>query len=329
MVGNSYLVTGLTPGRTYYFTVRARSGSVSSAPSNEVSAVPYSPYTPIGQLVGPVVSIASSADGNGYWLATGSGALSAHGSAVDAGSTAGEVLAAPIVKIVGDPRGGYWEVASDGGVFAFGGAPYKGAAASERLNSPIVDLVPTADGNGYWEVAADGGVFAYGDAAFAGSLGGTAQSRPIIGLAPDRVTGGYWLVSASGAVTGFHAPPVVPQAGNLPNSPVVAVAGTADGRGFWEVTAAGSVYAVGDAGYLAPDAPFDPLHADHVGDRGPGAGRRLLDGLGRRWRLRRRQPLPRRRLTAAPPTGPGHRLVTGGRTPTPTPPVDGPGPRRH
>ena len=137
VVGDSYLVTGLTPGRIYYFTVRGRVAGASSSASNEVSAIPFNAYTPVGTLVGPVISMASTADGTGYWLATASGAISTHGSATDLGSTAGLTLAAPIVKIVADPKAdGYWEVAADGGVFAYGDAPFEGAASSLPLVSP-------------------------------------------------------------------------------------------------------------------------------------------------------------------------------------------------
>ena len=73
VVGTSYLATGLTPGQTYYFTIRGRVPGASSAPSNEVSAIPFAPFIPVGHLIGPVISMASTADGTGYWLATASG----------------------------------------------------------------------------------------------------------------------------------------------------------------------------------------------------------------------------------------------------------------
>lgn len=259
VVANSYLVTGLTAGQTYYFTVRARTGLLASSASNEVSAIPFNGYTPIGQLLGPVISMASTADGTGYWLTTATGAVSPHGSATDLGSTATEQLAAPIVKIVADPMGpGYWEVAADGGVFAYGTATFKGAASTEKLNSPIVDMVATSDGKGYWQVAADGGVFAYGDAVFAGSLAGMPGAQPTVAMAADSASGGYWLVAADGTVSAFNAPVMGPTAGDLPTAPVVSIATTASGKGFWEVTRDGSVYAYGDAVFQGPIAPLAP-----------------------------------------------------------------------
>ena len=104
VTGTSYLVTGLTTGQTYYFTVQAVGTGGRSPVSNEVSATPVNAYVPLGTLPGPVVSMAATADGNGYWVVTSSGAVSAHGSAQDYGSAAALDLAAPIVQIGVDPR---------------------------------------------------------------------------------------------------------------------------------------------------------------------------------------------------------------------------------
>jgi hypothetical protein len=67
-----------------------------------------------------------------------------------------------------------------------------------------------------------------------GSHTGTIPS-PIVGIGADHETGRYWLVSARGDVYGIDAPFL----GSLPDShvsvprPVRAIAGTADGRGYW------------------------------------------------------------------------------------------------
>ncbi len=186
VAGTSCLVTGLSAGQTYYFTVRAVGTHALSPISNEVSATPLGTYQPVGSLPGPVVGMAATPDGTGYWQVTGSGAISAHGAAVDYGTPDSVDLAAPIVEIVSSADGsGYWELAADGGVFAYGDAQYEGSAARLRINAPIVGLAPTTDGKGYWLVAADGGVFAFGDAHFLGSLAGPAVSStqaPLTGL---------------------------------------------------------------------------------------------------------------------------------------------------
>ena len=112
------------------------------------------PSTTSGGLVTPVVGMASTPNGSGYWLTDAAGGVSAHGSAVNYGSLAGQPLNAPIAHIVSTPDGhGYWLVAADGGIFAFGDAPFYGSMGAGHLNAPVVDMAPTHDGHGYWLVA--------------------------------------------------------------------------------------------------------------------------------------------------------------------------------
>ena len=132
------------------------------------------PSPNVGILVPPVVGMASTPAGDGYWLVDSSGNVTTHGAAVNYGSMGGTVLNAPVTHIVATPDGrGYWLVAADGGTFAFGDARFYGSMGGKRLNAPVVDIAPTPDGRGYWLVASDGGVFAFGDAVFSGSMGGT------------------------------------------------------------------------------------------------------------------------------------------------------------
>ena len=119
------------------------------------------------------MGIASTPDGQGYWLVCADGGVFAFGDANFYGSMGGKHLAAPIVDVASTPDGkGYWLVASDGGIFAFGDAGFAGSMGGHQLAQAVVGLAPTADGRGYWEVASDGGIFAFGDAAFYGSMGG-------------------------------------------------------------------------------------------------------------------------------------------------------------
>ncbi len=112
---------------------------------------------------------------------------------------------------------GYWLAGSDGGVFSFGSAPFYGSAANLHLRSPVVGISPTADRGGYWLVASDGGVFSFGDANFYGSI-------PGLGIAPA-------------------------DSPNLPrlNAPIVGIAPSHDGRGYFLVAADGGVFTFGDA----------------------------------------------------------------------------------
>jgi NlpC/P60 family len=205
------------------------------------------PLTP-GGLVAPVVGMAATPDGSGYWLVNAAGGVAAHGSAVSYGSMAGQTLQAPITHIVATPDGGgYWLVASDGGIFTFGDATFFGSMGGKRLNAPVVDMAPTSDGKGYWLVASDGGVFSFGDAVFEGSMGGQRLNKPVVGITPNFNTGGYWEVASDGGIFSFNAP-FYGSAGNIAlNKPINGISPTADDGGYLFVASDGGVFTYGDA----------------------------------------------------------------------------------
>ena len=127
----------------------------------------------------PIVGMASTTDGGGYWLVAKDGGVFAYGDAHYYGSRGGQPLDEPIVGMASTPDGGgYWLVAQDGGVFAYGDAHYYGSRGGQPLDEPIVGMASTPDGGGYWLVAQDGGIFAYGDAHFYGSRGGQPLNGP-------------------------------------------------------------------------------------------------------------------------------------------------------
>ena len=106
----------------------------------------------------PIVGMAATPDGGGYWLVASDGGIFSFGDARFYGSTGNLVLNKPIVGMAATPDGGgYWLVASDGGVFTFGDARFYGSTGNLVLNKPIVGMAPTPDGGGYWLVASDGG----------------------------------------------------------------------------------------------------------------------------------------------------------------------------
>jgi hypothetical protein len=77
----------------------------------------------------PVVGMAATPTGAGYWLVASDGGIFAFGDASFQGSMGGLPLAQPIVGMAATPTGpGYWMVASDGGIFAFD-APFLGSPA--------------------------------------------------------------------------------------------------------------------------------------------------------------------------------------------------------
>ena len=134
------------------------------------------------QLASPVVGMAPTSDGQGYWLVAADGGVFAFGDAPFLGSEGGRKLVSPVVGMAatGDGRG-YWLVAADGGVFAFGDAPFLGSEGGRKLAWPVVGVTASADGQGYWLVAADGGVFSFGDAPFPGSMAGRTLNGRIVG----------------------------------------------------------------------------------------------------------------------------------------------------
>jgi PQQ-like domain len=197
----------------------------------------------------PIVGMAATSTGSGYWLVASDGGIFAFGDAPFEGSTGSLVLNRPIVGMASTPDDkGYWLVASDGGVFAFGDATFEGSTGSLVLNRPVVGMATTPDGKGYWLVASDGGVFAFGDALFYGSMGGQPLNRPIVAMAPTPDGAGYWFTAADGGVFAFgDATFFGSMGGQALNLPIVGMAATPDGDGYWFTAADGGVFSFGDA----------------------------------------------------------------------------------
>jgi hypothetical protein len=176
--------------------------------------------TPLNQ---PVVGVASTPSGHGYWLVARDGGIFAFGDAGFFGSMGATPLNQPVVGIGSTPSGnGYWLAASDGGIFAFGDAGFFGSMGGTPLNQPVVGIAPTPSGHGYWMVARDGGIFAFGDAGFFGSMGSAPQAQPVVGIASTPSGRGYWL-----ATLGLLASP--PDVAPLAASPL-------PGEGHWTPT---------------------------------------------------------------------------------------------
>jgi hypothetical protein len=197
----------------------------------------------------PVVSMAATPDGGGYWLATSDGGVFTYGDAVFYGSAGSVHLNAPIVGISATPDGGgYWLATSDGGVFTYGDAVFYGSTGAVHLNAPIVGMAAAPDGGGYWLVASDGGVFAYGDTVFHGSSGSVHLNAPIVGMTATPDGGGYWLVTSDGGVSTYGDAVFYGSTGAVHlNTPIVGIASTPTGKGYWLVASGGGIFAYGDA----------------------------------------------------------------------------------
>jgi hypothetical protein len=209
----------------------------------ETSPLAAASQGPSGPATAPIVGMATTPDGNGYWLVGSDGAVDAYGDAVSYGSMQGTHLNAPIVGMATTPDGGgYWLVATDGGIFAFGDARFFGSTGAIHLNQPIVGMTPSPDGLGYWFVASDGGIFAFGDATFWGSMGATHLNEPVVGMAVDNFTGGYWLVASDGGVFAFHAPFDGSTGALHLNKPIVGMEADPGGGGYRFVASDGGVF---------------------------------------------------------------------------------------
>jgi len=153
------------------------------------------------KLSKPIVAMAATPDGQGYWLVGSDGGIFSYGDAKFYGSTGALHLNQPIVDMTATRNGGgYWLVASDGGIFTFGNATFDGSTGALHLNQPIVGMAATPNGGGYWLVASDGGIFTFGNATFYGSTGAMHLNKPIVGMASTPDGAGYWLVASDGGI---------------------------------------------------------------------------------------------------------------------------------
>jgi hypothetical protein len=111
------------------------------------SAVPGTSFL---TLNAPIVAIAATPDGGGYWLVAADGGVFTFGDATFEGSLGNLTLNAPIVGIAATPDGGgYWLVAADGGVFTFGDATFEGSDGGTTTQG-VSAVGLAARAGGYW-----------------------------------------------------------------------------------------------------------------------------------------------------------------------------------
>jgi len=212
--------------------------------------------TPVGappgnQLAAPLVGLASTSSGHGYWLLGADGGVFAYGDAHFYGSAPTNGEGGLFVGIAATPDGGgYWLVDYGGYVESFGDA-----ANVEELgdmgvfpDAPVVGIAATHTTSGVWLAGADGGVFTLGGAHFYGSMGNTRLNSPVVGMASTPDGKGYWLAAADGGVFSFGDAHFHGSMGSTRlNSPVTGMASTPDGKGYWLVAADGGEFSFGDA----------------------------------------------------------------------------------
>jgi hypothetical protein len=241
-------------------------GNASGGTTGAAAVAPAMPALPVTNDWSPMVGLAASADGRGYWIAAADGRVWAYGDAMHLPDVRSP-LNRPIVGMAATTDGrGYWLVATDGGIFSFGDARFYGSTGAMRLNQPIVGMTTTPDNRGYWLVASDGGIFSFGDARFYGSTGAMHLNQPIVGMARTASGHGYWLVARDGGMFSFGDARFHGSLGSAPPvAPVTGMAPTQDGAGYWLISGSGGVYPFGTA------APGGEISRD--------SGRRGFDAL--------------------------------------------------
>src|SRR6476659_11300007 len=137
---------GLSLALGAVLAVSAPAGAESAATVHAFGGAP-SLGAPNTALNAPIVGIAATHTGKGYWLLASDGGIFSYGNARFYGSTGAMHLNQPGVGISPTPSGrGYWLVASDGGVFSFGDARFYGSTGAMHLNQPIIGMTPTPNG---------------------------------------------------------------------------------------------------------------------------------------------------------------------------------------
>jgi len=255
--------TGCPGGQLYERLpeIRQRVADAIGAPPAPAPAPPPPPVAPVPPVL-PAFP--------GFWAVRADGHVEVFGDAQAAGDLAGRRLGGPIASLAATPSGkGYWMLGADGGVFAFGDAAFLGAPTG-RLRGPAVRLEPTPTGQGYWVLSAAGEVAGFGDAPFRGQLFPVPMAA--VGMAATPGGQGYWIATADGhvlpfgdavlhsatggpltdtassavaGVTGARPGPGTAGKTTPSTAPVVAIAASPDGKGYWLLGRDGGVFSFG------------------------------------------------------------------------------------
>lgn len=214
------------------------------------------PTIPAGPTVPPVVGMALTVDGGGYWIVQQDGTVHSFGNASKQYPTG---VAGPLAGICGSEGDGFWLFTAAGKVYTAPGAAGFGDVSGQHLAAPVVAMSGVVGGGGYYLAGADGGVFNEGAAVFEGSLAGTPLTKPICAIratpsvaAPFGPKGlGYWLAGADGGVFNEGDAPFYGSAGGVKlAAPVVGMAARPQGNGYWLTAADGGVFTFGQAGFF-------------------------------------------------------------------------------
>ena len=94
-------------------------------------------------LVSPIVAMAATPTGGGYWLVASDGGIFTFGDATFHGSAADAGLDSPIEAIIPSAAGaGYLLITVDGQILAYGDAELPSSGVAPRDGERIVDALP-------------------------------------------------------------------------------------------------------------------------------------------------------------------------------------------
>ena len=132
----------------------------------------------------PIVGMAATPDGAGYWMVASDGGIFSYGDAAFFGSTGSIHLNQPIVGMAATPDGaGYWMVASDGGIFSYGDAAFFGSLAG--TGTTVVGMIVNSAARDYTLVETAGAAVSFPPASY--PVGSPDASEPS-GYAPMGAT---------------------------------------------------------------------------------------------------------------------------------------------
>jgi Fibronectin type III domain len=126
-------------------------------------------------------------------------------------------------------------------------------ATLTATGGPAAPLVVTLQGTGtegYYQFNAQGRVDTFGDAASYGDASGARLNKPIVGMAATGDDGGYWLVASDGGIFNYGDADFFGSTGGIRlNQPIVGMAATPDDGGYWLVASDGGIFSYGDASF--------------------------------------------------------------------------------
>jgi hypothetical protein len=217
-----------------------------------------------GSGADPPVGVAPSS-GQGYWVVSSNGSVTAHGDAPFLGSPTLKPGDPPIVGIAAaSGPSGYWLVNTAGAVFAFGNAAVLSPSATGLGH--VKGIVALPGGGGYWLFDSNGHVAAFGKAQLWGSLASVALASPVVGMSAKPDGQGYWLVGGDGLVYTYGRAAFY---GSLSNAPppsrIVSIVSTPTGNGYVLVSENGPPYYFGDAQQQEPSPQPIPNTVEATG----------------------------------------------------------------